>query len=150
MKGRLGHLARRREEGSTLILICFYAVLALLLILIVTAASSLYLERKRLFSLADGAALVGAEAFDLSDVRIDAGTLSVDLEPAAVHDAVADYLRVAPTGSFEDLRIERATSDDGRSATVQLSAMWRPPVLAPLLPEGVRLDVTSIARSVFR
>ena len=149
MKARLGHLVRHREAGSTLILICFYSVLALLLVLVVTAASSLYLERKRLFSLADGAALVGAEAFDLSDVRVDGGTLSVDLDPAAVHDAVAGYLRIAPTGSFEDLRIERATSDDGRSATVQLSAMWRPPVLTLLLPEGVRLDVTSIARSVF-
>jgi hypothetical protein len=149
MKARLGHLVRGREEGSSLILICFYSMLALLLVLVVTAASSLYLERKRLFSLADGAALVGAEAFDLSDVRVDGGTLSVDLDPAAVHDAVAGYLRVAPTGAFEDLRIERATSDDGRSATVQLSAMWRPPVLTLLLPEGVRLDVTSIARSVF-
>jgi len=126
-----------------------YTALGLALILIVTAATSLYLERKRLFSLADGAAIVGAEAFALSDVRIDGETLSVHLDPDAVQEAVANYIAVAPTADFENLQIERATSDDGRSATVQLSAMWRPPVLTLFLPEGLRLDVTAIARSVF-
>ena len=140
----------RHDEGTTLVLMTFYAALALVLVLMVTATTSLYLERKRLFSLADGAALVGAEAFDLGDVRIDEDSLSLRLDPDAVQEAVVDYIAVAPTGDFENLRIERATSDDGRSATVQLSAMWRPPVLALLLPEGVRLDVTAIARSVFQ
>ena len=53
------------DTGSTLPLVIFYGFLALALVLIVAAASSLYLERKRLFTLADDAALVGAESFDL-------------------------------------------------------------------------------------
>ena len=60
----------RDDEGSTLLLTIFYGFLSLVLVLLVVAASSLYLERKRLFTLADGAALVGAEAFDLTAVSL--------------------------------------------------------------------------------
>ncbi|MHB1235234.1 MAG: Tad domain-containing protein, partial [Microbacteriaceae bacterium] len=45
------------EEGSTLLLTIFYGCLSLVLILIAIAATSLYLERKRLFTVADSAAL---------------------------------------------------------------------------------------------
>ncbi|WP_233279323.1 pilus assembly protein TadG-related protein, partial [Microterricola pindariensis] len=60
LRGRL-----RGEEGSSLVLTVFYGAFALALILIVVAATSLSLERKRLLSVADGAALAGAEAFEL-------------------------------------------------------------------------------------
>ncbi|MDQ1606126.1 MAG: hypothetical protein QOJ18_493, partial [Microbacteriaceae bacterium] len=40
-------------------------------------------------------------------------------------------------------------SIDGRSATVELSAYWRPPILSLLVPDGIRIDVTGVARSVF-
>ena len=46
------------DEGSTLPLVIFFGFLGLLVVLLVTAATSLYLEKKRLFTLADGAALV--------------------------------------------------------------------------------------------
>ena len=60
----------RDDRGSTLPLIIGYAGLALVVVLLVTAATALYLERARLFTLADGAALVGAESFDLDDVTV--------------------------------------------------------------------------------
>jgi hypothetical protein len=41
-------------------------------------------------------------------------------------------------------------SVDGRSATVELSARWSPPVVSLLVPDGIRIDVTSTARSIFR
>ncbi|MCC6269748.1 MAG: hypothetical protein IT190_00550, partial [Microbacteriaceae bacterium] len=56
------------DRGSMLPLTIFYGFLSTVLILLVVAATSLYLERKRLFTLADGAALVAAEAFELDDV----------------------------------------------------------------------------------
>src|SRR5690554_3716721 len=59
-----------REDGSTLLLTIFYGFLSLALVLVVVAITSLYLERKRLFSVADSAALVGAEAFAIRDVSI--------------------------------------------------------------------------------
>jgi uncharacterized membrane protein len=143
-RGRLGG-----ENGSTLLLTIFYGFLALVLILLVVAATSLYLERKRLFSLADGAALVGAEAFDLDAVALTARGPRPVLDSSDVAAAVDSYVASAPGRRFEALRIERADSVDGRSATVSLSAYWRPPLVSLLLPEGIRLEVTSVARSVF-
>ena len=137
------------EDGSTLLLTIFYGCLALVLILVVVAATSLYLERKRLFTLADGAALVGAEAFELDAVAINAHELRPELSSADVAVAVEDYLASAPHGAFEGLTVTQAESIDGRSATVSLTAYWRPPVLTLVLPAGVPLDVTAVARSVF-
>jgi hypothetical protein len=149
------HPARRRDpardDGSTLLLTIFYGFLALVLVLVVVAGTSLYLERKRLFTLADGAALAGAEAFPLDSVApaSDTGRLKPVLSPAEVDAAVRDYLAAAPNGGFEELTVTRATSVDGQSATVSLSAYWRPPVLTLVLPTGVPLEVTAVARSVF-
>lgn len=136
------------ERGSTLILTIFYAMLSLVLILLVTTATSLYLERKRLFALADGAALVGAEAFELSDVTAVTGVPGVLLDNVAVASAVADYVAAIPH-DFEGLAIERAESPDGSGAVVGLSSMWRPPVVSLLVPEGFRVEVEASARSVF-
>jgi uncharacterized membrane protein len=139
----------RDETGSTLLLTIFYGAMALVVVLLVVAATSLYLERKRLFSLADGAALVGAEAFELSDVTVTNGSPHVTLETAKVAASVEEYVAVNPLASMEQLRIEHASSPDGMSANVTLSAYWRPPVLTLLLPDGLRLEVTAVARSVF-
>ena len=142
------------EDGSTLILTIFYGFLATVLILIVVAATSLYLERKRLLTLADGAALAGAEAFDLGAVTVAGDGSGAVLRPALasaeVWAAATEYLAAAPHGRMEELRVSDAASVDGQSATVSLTAYWRPPVLSILLPEGVPLEVTAVARSVFR
>ncbi len=139
----------REEGGSTLPLMVFYGFLSLVLVMLVVAATSLYLERKRLFTLADGAALVGAEAFDLDRVSLAGGGPRPVLETPDVAAAVRDYLASVPTGDFESLSVERAETPDGRSATVALSAYWRPPMLSMLVPEGFRIDVTAVARSIF-
>jgi uncharacterized membrane protein len=139
----------RDEDGSTLLLTIFYGFLALVLILLVVAATSLYLERKRLLSLADGAALVGAEAFALDAVALTPQGPRPALHSADVADAVDEYLHVVPGNGFEALTVERAESVDGESATVALSAEWRPPLVSLLVPEGIRIEASSMARSVF-
>ncbi|GGE85631.1 Tad domain-containing protein [Mycetocola zhadangensis] len=141
---------RPNDDGSTLILAIFYGMLSLIVILLVAAATSLYVERKRLFSLADAAALVGAESFELSTVSVNDGVPRVTLSSAGVSADVEEFLGNNPTGRFEELRLEQAVSLDGRSATVTLSSYWRPPVLTAFVPDGIRLEVTSVARSVFR
>lgn len=148
-------MRRRRladERGSTLVLTIGFAAFALVVTLVVAAATSLYIERKRLLSLADSASLVGAEAFDLADVRVsdDASAVTVQLEPAAVEAAVTAHVDRAGPLQFTDLRIEDATSRDGRSAEVTLSSAWKPPVLTLFLPDGLRIDATSSARAVLR
>jgi hypothetical protein len=138
----------RDDSGSIMPLTIFYGVLSLLLVLLVVAATSLYLERKRLFTLADGAALVGAEAYDLADIATEGGGRRVVLDTADVASAVDDYIAGYPTGRFESLAVEQAGSGDGRSATVSLSSYWRPPLLSLLVPSGIRIEVTAVARSV--
>lgn len=137
------------ERGSTLPLVLALGALALGLVLVAAAASSLYLERKRLFTLADGAALAGAEAFRLDAVDLSGGAPRPLLEPDDVRRDVLAYLAAAPTAGHEALVVEQATTVDGRSATVTLSAVWRPPVVASLFPDGVRISATATARSVF-
>ncbi len=138
----------RSDDGSTLLLTIFYGFLSLVLVLLVVAATSLYLERKRLFTLADGAALAGAEAFELDAVTPTALGLRQTLDSRDVERAVRDYLGDTPN-DFESLRVEQAESVDGRSATVSLSSYWRPPVVSLLVPEGIRIDVTAVGRSIF-
>ncbi len=140
----------RRDDGSILPLIAGFASLGLVVVLLVTAATSLYLERKRLLSLADGAALVGAESFDLDDVELVGQDLRPRLTSAAVARDVVAYLSEAPIGGLEDVRLERAATDDGATAVVSLSSYWRPPVVTLFVPEGIRIDVTAEARSVVR
>jgi len=139
----------RDDSGSILPLICFYGALALLVTLIVASATSLYLERKRLFTLADGAALVGAESFDLADVTVTPKGPHVELTPEQVNAAVRAYLAGNPIGSFESLELGQATTLDTRSATVTVSAIWRPPVITAFVPDGMRIDATAVSRTVF-
>lgn len=137
------------DDGSTLVLTIFYGFLSLVLILMVVAATSLYIERKRLFTLADGAALAGAEAFALGSVENGANGMRPGLGSPDVATAARAYLADAPHSGLEGVRVTRAASVDGQSATVSLAAWWRPPVLTLLIPEGLPIEVTAVARSVF-
>ena len=130
-------------------LVCFYGALALLVTLIVASATSLYLERKRLFTVADGAALVGAESFELDDVANTPDGPRAMLTDKGVRDAVRDYLGSNPIGRFEALSLDSATTPDGRSAEVTVSAVWRPPVITLFVPEGLRVEATAVSRTVF-
>lgn len=145
-------LATRRlrdDDGSTLPLVAGFGAVALALVLVAAAASSLYLERKQLFTLADGAALVGAEAFDLDDVGVVDGRPGVRLDPGDVRRDVAGFLASTPDTGFEGLVLERATTPDDESATVTVSAIWRPPLVTVFFPEGMRIEATATARAVF-
>lgn len=145
-------MIRRRllaDDGSALPLVVAFGMLGLALVLVAAAASSLYLERKQLFTLADGAALVGAEAFDLADVDVVEGAPRLELDPADVHRDVAAFLASAPNTGFEALALEEATSRDGRSATVTLSAVWHPPLVTVFFPDGLRIEATATARVVY-
>jgi len=146
--GMLRARVARDETGSTLLLTIGYGVLGLAIILVVASATTLYLERKRLFTVADGAALAGAEAWELESVRVDDDRLALDLQDADVRRAAGDYLADAAT-DLGDVELVSATSGDGRSATVTLRSVWRAPISTDLVPVEVPVEVTVTARSVF-
>ncbi len=137
------------DDGSMLPLVAFFVFLGLLIVLLVTAATSLYLERKRLFTVADGAALVGAESFELDTVTVTTDGPRPVLDAAGVASAVDDYLAGNPAPDLDDLAVDRAFTADGLSATVTVSSSWRPPVVTLFVPEGIRVEATATARSVF-
>ncbi|MFT4284541.1 MAG: pilus assembly protein TadG-related protein [Protaetiibacter sp.] len=137
------------DDGSTLPLVAFFGLLGLVIVLLVTAATSLYLEKKRLFTVADGAALVGAESFELDAVRVTPDGPRPLLDDAGVASAVADYLDGNPAPDLEGLKVERAFTADGLSATVTVTSTWHPPVVTLFVPDGLRVEATATARSVF-
>ncbi|MDQ2660968.1 MAG: pilus assembly protein TadG-related protein [Actinomycetota bacterium] len=144
----IGRRLMRDEDGSTLLLAIFYCFLGLSIVMVVASATTLYLERKRLFTVADGAALAAAEAWALDAVRIDGDRLAITLDDPEVRRAAADYLADAAT-DLDGLELVRAASDDGRSATVTVRAVWRAPIHTELVPVAVPIEVTVTARSVF-
>lgn len=145
---RMSRRVTNDEGGSTLLLAIFYCFLGLSIVMVVASATTLYLERKRLFTVADGTALAAAEAWALDAVRLDGDRLAITLDDAEVRRAAADYLADAAT-DLDDLELVRAASDDGRSATVTVRAIWRAPIHTELVPVAVPIEVTVTARSVF-
>lgn len=147
---RMPRLDPRDDRGSILPLIAGFGALALAVVLLGSAATSLYLDRARLFTLADGAALAAAESFDLAAVRLTPeGVLRPRLTKPEVTDAAAEYLAQAPDSRLEGLRLIAATTPDGLSARVTLASVWAPPVVSIFVPGGIALQVTATSRSVF-
>ena len=142
-KGRGG------EEGQMMVLIIGYVMLALLVATVVMAASSVYIERKKLLSLADGASVAAADSYTLGQLETGAGSPTAVLNGSRVRSVVADYLnRNNAFGRFESLSIEPATgSADGATAVVALSAEVHPPIVNFLVPAGIRIHAESTARS---
>ena len=136
------------DGGSTLLLTIFYCFLGLSIVVVVASATTLYLERKRLFTVADGAALAAAEAWRLETVRLDGDRLAIELDSAEVRAAASAYLAEAAS-DLDDLELVRAASDDGRTATVTLRSVWHAPLHTELVPLAVPIEVTVTARSVF-
>jgi hypothetical protein len=148
VNGVTGSHPDRGETGSTLLLTIFYCFLGLSIVLVVVSATTLYLERKRLFTLADGAALAAAEAWSLETVRLDGDGLAIELDSAEVRDSAAEYLAVVAT-DLDDVELVAAASVDGRTATVTLRSTWEAPLHTDLVPLEVPIEVTVTARSVF-
>ena len=147
----MGDLRRRLAQddgGSTLLLTIFYCFLGLSIVVVVASATTLYLERKRLFTVADGAALAAAEAWQLETVRLDGDRLAIELDSAEVRAAASAYIAEA-AGDLDELELVRAASDDGRTATVTLRSVWHAPLHTELVPLAVPIEVTVTARSVF-
>ena len=71
------------------------------------------------------------------------------LDVAAVASSVEECVAANRPRKVEDLVVEDASSSDGTNASVTLLGYWRPPVLTLSVPQGLRIEVTAVARSVF-
>ncbi len=61
--------------------------------------TSVYLEHKRLLSLADGAALAAADSYTLGEVAAQSGSPAALLDPGRVRSAAADFVASSPAVS---------------------------------------------------
>jgi hypothetical protein len=141
---------RRGDDGAAIPLIVALFTIALGFVVIAAGATSLHLERLRLLTVADGAALAGAESFRIADVAVAGDQVVPALSSAAVREVVDAYVGESAAPDLEALTVIRASTTDGRSATVELRSIWRPPLVSPLLPDGVPVTVTSTAAARFR
>ncbi len=94
---RAGRAARRDERGQATVLIVGFAVLIAMVVALVVDASAAYLQRQGLDTLADGAALrgadLGATGEDVYQGGVPQDTLA--LTAAQARAAVTAYLRDA-------------------------------------------------------
>ncbi|MDJ0321519.1 pilus assembly protein TadG-related protein [Pseudarthrobacter sp. PS3-L1] len=138
-----------RDNGQIGIMIIGFVALALLLATVVIAISGVYLERKKLLSVADGASLAAADSFTLGALESAGGTPSAVLGSARVQSVVAQYLAMSPAAAgLEALEIASGTgSPEGSTAVVVLTATVRPPLVNFLVPDGIRIEARSTARA---
>ena len=130
-------------------LIIGFVLLALLVATVVTAASSVYIEHKKLLSLADGASVAAADSFTLGQLENAGGRPTAVLSGAGCAAPPSTiWAATAPSTRFSGLAVAPATgSPDGSTAVVVLSAAVHPPVVNFLVPDGIRIEATSTARS---
>ena len=138
----------RRAEGSTLLLVIFAVLLSAAVLLGTVSAASLYLERKRLFLVADGAALAASQNFALDQVTVDVsgGRLTFRLTNTDVMAGSRAYLSAADA---QGVKIMSAVTPDGVTAEVRVASTWHPPVVGIFMPQGVRLEAIGRARGTF-
>lgn len=141
-------MTRRGERGQTTILIVGLAVVLLMTVAVVVDASAAFLRRQGLDTLADGAALAGADAGASGE---DVYTDGVDEERLrlfadAARAGVADYLaRSQAHAHYPGLRFDVSVNPATRSVTVRLRAPLELPLSVPGSPERASIGATGSA-----
>ncbi|WP_438352643.1 pilus assembly protein TadG-related protein [Microbacterium sp. CJ88] len=133
----------RDEEGSILLLTIGYALLAIVALLVCVNATSLYLAQKRLDSVADAAALAGADGFTIS---LTGDWPRADLTDDGVRDQAAAIVTEIGQGAV----LVSAGTPDGASARVTVAGAWHPPVFTLFVPDGVALESTATSRTALQ
>lgn len=140
---------RRGERGSSLPLVVGFALVLLVLVAVVVDSSAAYLRRQSLDTLADGAALRGADLGAEGEEAYAGGVSGqrLRLTAAAVRGAVDAYLRETGARSrYPGLRIESVRVDGGRrTVEVRLSAPVDLPLSVPGSPGHPRVGSTGSA-----
>jgi len=131
------------DEGSILLLTLGYAMLALVAILVCANATSLYLAQKRLDSLADAAALAGADGFTIT---LAAGEPLAELRDGAVLAQAREIVDAVGNGAT----LVSAGTPDGVSARVTVATVWHAPIVSLFVPDGVPLASTATSRTALR
>lgn len=150
MTRRLRHDAADPESGRILLLSLGFAVIGLMLIGMVASAAAVHLDHKRLYNVAD---LLAASAADATPLGRHLGASDgLGLTDEDVARTVAAELESYPFPADlpDELRVAEASSPDGRTARVTVTARSNPPLLSwftHAFGGGFGLTATSTARA---
>ena len=133
-------MTRRDERGQSAVLIVGLASFLLLAIVVVVDASAAFLQRQGLDTVADGAALAGADAGSRNlDSIYGSGVGSqprLDQAEALARAAVADYLnRTGARSDYPGLSYDVDFDPTDNSVVVQVRAPLDLPLTIPGSPE---------------
>lgn len=153
---------RANDDGQILPIVIAYALLAFSLVIVVVDITAVHLQRQRLFSLTDAAALDAADALDRSRFyatgtedgdSADAGPASpVPLTDQTVRSSAERFLVVAaPLARIGGTVVDEPTgTPDGVTAEVTLTGTARLPLFSFAVAKwsgGVPIRVTARARA---
>ena len=132
-------MSHRDERGQATVLIIGLAMVLLMAAIVAVDASAAFLRRQELDTVADGAALAGADAGSRNlDVLYGEGVASadrLDQAEAVARRAVADYLRATGAHAAYPGLTYRVGFDASRDAvTVQIDAPLDLPLTNPGSP----------------
>lgn len=137
------------EQGSMSLFLLGLCLLLLLLASVVIGVTAVHIERQRLQSLADQTST--AVAGNLEGLEVDDAGPQVILTSSRVQVQAENFLR--QSGAYQEftgLALEEGTStEDGSTATVNLSARAQLPLVSSVVPVEVPIRVTSSARTIF-
>lgn len=123
-----------------------FTTIALVLVLLGAVITDIYLAHRKLYALADSAALAAADSFE-PDYGSDPAIIFTD---AAVQREAETYFDRAQVSSrFRGLRVDGG-SPDGRSVEIVVTSRYRPALLSPFAPRGIELTATARARGALR
>jgi uncharacterized membrane protein len=138
---------RRNDRGTVTLLIIGLAVILLMMAAVVTDASAAYLQRQGLDTIADGAALTGADAGASGDEAYGDG-LDADLHLDAdiARAAVTVYLRhTGAYARYPGLTVQVSVDSSLQHVIVAVRAPIRLPLHVPGSPEHASIGATGAA-----
>ena len=139
---------RRDEHGQATMMIIGFAIVLAMVVALVTDASAAYLQRQGLDTVADGAALRGADLGATGEETYTGGLPERDLAltPAAVRAAVHAYLGdIGAYRKFPGLTFDVGVDGTAHRVTVSVHAPLDLPLTVPGAPATASIGATGSA-----
>ena len=140
-RGRL--VAVGDERGSVLLLGVGLVIVCLLAIAVITDVSAAFLQRRSLMSVADAAAIAGAQAIDQGAYCANGASVGTRLNPRLVRSAALAHLtRTNATTAIPGLHVD-GISSDGVRVLVALSSPLRLPFFGAIFSEVAQVQAAA-------
>jgi hypothetical protein len=144
---------RHEESGQTTVLIVGFAVVLLMAIAAVIDVTAAYLQRQALITVADGAALAGADAGSAHEQALYADGIGdatrLEQQRTAARTAVADFLRsTGAYGEHPGLTFVVRVDATRNSVVVTVRAPLDLPLTVPGSPERASISASGAATVV--